>query len=178
MVVLNTLRSLLMGFAFAALSSSAFAQEGGAFPNGATSLQEAYQDWLVSCAITDAGKQCALSQQQAQENGQRILAVELVVAADGAVSGSLVLPFGLALDAGVALQVDEQVALPPLRFSTCFPVGCLVRLNLDQQLLTELRGGTALTIDVTVDGTNQPAALSVSLKGFAAALDRTQLLSQ
>ncbi len=33
-------------------------------PNGATSINETFGDWAVSCAIADNRKTCALSQQQ------------------------------------------------------------------------------------------------------------------
>ena len=67
-------------------------------PNGATSLQETYLDWQVGCQIIDNAKRCALSHQQVQQNGRRVLAVELQQTPDGKLAGSLVLPFGLLLD--------------------------------------------------------------------------------
>jgi invasion protein IalB len=154
----------------------ALGQEASSLPNGASSLQETYGDWVVSCAATEAGTRCALSQQQSQQGGQRVLAIELAVA-DTAVSGSLVLPFGLALGAGAALQVDDQAARLMLPFSTCLPVGCLVRLNFDADQVAAMRSGSQLKVGVTVEDTGEPATLNISLSGFSAALDRTAALS-
>src|SRR5919108_1346454 len=79
--------------ALIALSVSAAAQDAGStLPGGASSLQETYQDWSLACQGTPKAV-CAVSQQQTQQNGQRVLAIELRRGADGGVSGTLVLPF-------------------------------------------------------------------------------------
>src|SRR5262245_5086988 len=107
------------GLALMALSASAAAQDAGyTLPGGASSLQETYQDWSLACQGSPKAV-CAVSQQQTQQNGQRVLAVELRKGADGGVSGNLVLPFGLLLDAGATLQIDDGQPRAPLRFSTC-----------------------------------------------------------
>jgi invasion protein IalB len=162
--------------AFMALSASAVAQEAGStLPGGASSLQETYQDWSLSCQSTPKVV-CAITQQQTQQNGQRVLAIELRNAAEGAVSGNLVLPFGLLLDAGVTLQIDDGPAREPLRFSTCLPAGCIVPLDFNAKTMTTLRTGTTLAIKAK--GIDQKdVALSVSLKGVAAALDRLKVLT-
>lgn len=69
------------------------------------------------------GADGAVSQVQVNsQNRQRVLSVELTAREGGAAaSGTLVMPFGLALDQGVVLSIDEGEPLPPLRFSTCLP---------------------------------------------------------
>lgn len=160
--------------AFMALSAPAVAQEAG-LPGGASSLQETYQDWSLSCQSAPTTV-CAVSQQQTQQNGQRVLAIELRKGAEGAVSGNLVLPFGLLLEAGAALQIDDAQPRAPLPFSTCLPAGCLVPLSFDAKTVAALRAGTALKIKVQGMEKND-VALSVSLKGLAAALDRLAVLA-
>jgi len=145
-------------------------------PGGASSLDETYEDWRVSCVHREGAKRCVLSQVQAQQNGQRILAVELDAPRDETVSGVMILPFGLALEAGVIFQVDENAATEPVRFRTCLPAGCLVPVAFDASTVEVLRSGVALKITATTaDGGGVP--LSVSLKGFPAALDRAAELS-
>ena len=62
------------------------------------------------------------------------------------------------------------------RFETCLPSGCLVPLAFDTAAIARLRAGTALK--VKVKGTDQKElALTVSLKGLAAALDRLKVLA-
>lgn len=146
-------------------------------PGGASSLNETYRDWQVACVQQGTAKRCVLSQQQAQQNGQRVLAIELNAPAGNTVAGTLVLPFGLALASGVALQIDDKAAGQPLRFRTCLPAGCIVPVTFDAPTLTLLRAGTALKVKATADG-GQETLFSISLQGFAAALDRVAALSR
>lgn len=157
------------------LSFPAAAQEAGsALPGGASSLQENYQDWTLACQSTPQ-RVCIVSHQQLQQNGQRVLAVELRRKGDGALSGNLLLPFGLMLDAGAALQIDDKAAQNPLRFSTCLPVGCVVPLDFDSKTIATLRAGTILKVKgKTIEP--KDATFSVSLKGLGAAIDRLEAL--
>jgi len=146
-------------------------------PVGASALQETYEDWQVSCAGQGATKHCALTQQQADgKTRQRMLAIELHAAHDDKASGILVLPFGLALEKGVALQVDDASPLPALHFRTCLPAGCLVPLAFDGAMLAALRQGSTLKVKASADG-GAEAAFTISLNGFVSALDRTAALA-
>ncbi|WP_406600856.1 invasion associated locus B family protein [Microvirga rosea] len=118
-----------------------------------------------------------MSQAQAQQNGQRVLAIELSAPSGNAVSGMLVLPFGLALDSGVSYQIDEKPVIPPMRFRTCLPIGCLVPVSFDASTLAALRTGTALKLKATADS-GAAAPFSISLQGFATTLDRVGTLSR
>src|SRR5262245_37523598 len=96
---------------FAALQITPAWTQGALLPGGATSLRETHGDWVVNCAIMGEGEQaskvCTLSQeQQDSKSGQRVIGVELRPAS-GANAATLVLPFGLDLAAGAALQVDD-----------------------------------------------------------------------
>lgn len=163
--------------AFAATAPAA-AQTSGALPGGANSLQEIFENWTVACVQQGAGKRCALSQQQAdQQSHQRVLAIELTAPSADRVAGTLVLPFGLALDSGVTLQVDEAPAGPRLRFRTCLPGGCLVSLSFDAGQAAALRKGAALKVNAVADG-GKDAVFTISLKGYPAALDRMTALAK
>lgn len=107
-----------------------------------------------------------------------MLAVKLTLAEGGsAASGTLVPPLGLALDQGVVLSIDEDVFLPPLRFSTCLPQGCLVPLTFDQDAITAMRPGTALEAKAAANGSGQEVNFSISLSGFTSALNRIDELA-
>ncbi|TIQ77888.1 MAG: invasion associated locus B family protein, partial [Mesorhizobium sp.] len=152
-----------------ALSASLAAQEAG-LPGGASSLKETYEDWDLSCQATPT-LVCAATYQQSQQNGRRLLAVELGKGQEDGIAGNLVLPFGLQLAVGATLQVDDGQAGKPLPFSTCLPAGCFVPLSFDAKAAASLRTGT--TLKVTVKSLDQKdVPLSVSLKGLTAALDR------
>ncbi|RVJ00454.1 hypothetical protein CN193_18425 [Sinorhizobium meliloti] len=73
--------------ALMALTVPAAAQEATSkLPGGASSLQETYETWSLACQATPQTV-CAISQQQVQQNGQRVLAIELKREADGALTG-------------------------------------------------------------------------------------------
>lgn len=167
------LRHVLSGLVLALCGAgAAFAQAG--LPGGASSLSETHGAWTVMCATAAEGARCTISHgQSSAETGQRLLAIELAAASGGGeATGVLALPFGLRLDEGVALQVDDQPALMALRFSTCLPVGCLVPLSLDAAAVTALRQGSELSVSAVAHDNGQPIGLSISLAGFSSGLDR------
>jgi invasion protein IalB len=162
--------------ALLALTAPTRAQEADStLPGGASSLQEAYQDWNLACQSAPKIV-CAISQQQTQQNGQRVLAIEFSKSSDDSLTGNLVLPFGLLLDAGAVLQIDDAPPQTPLKFSTCRPVGCVVPLSFDPVTADALRAGTALRVKVQSTDMKE-LAFSISLKGLAAALDRLRVLT-
>lgn len=161
--------TLLCAAMTTALISPALAQQA-ALPNGASSLQETYQDWQLSCAVRDNARECEILQDQSQQNGQRLLAVQLGMRSDGAVA-TLLLPFGILLEHGIAPQIDDQPPLSALRFRTCLPTGCVAVFPIDAETLRKLRTGSVLRLKVTT-AAQTALTFSVSLKGLAAAVDR------
>lgn len=168
-------RKILAAFLLVAAGlggTSARSEEAAAvLPGGASSLQETHQDWQVTCQIADGVKQCAVSQQQYQQNGQRILAIEVQSQTKGGVTGVAVLPFGLKLQEGVSFQIDEEPALPARHFSTCLPAGCILPVEFDAPALEALRAGSVLKLKV-INVDEKELIFIVSLKGFSSALDR------
>lgn len=162
-------------FGFLSITASAGA-ETISLPGGASTLRESYGDWIVSCAVRKvngaAGKACVLAQEQVDRRSkQRVLAIELRPKSAGA-DGTLALPFGLALEKGISLQIDEGQALPELTFRTCVPTGCLASVNLNGNAISSLRKGKSLGINVVADG-GREMKFAISLNGFSGALDRT-----
>lgn len=147
-------------------------------PGGASSLQETYDNWQVTCVVRKQAPQCALSQQQRQQqNNQLVLSVEFAPEQkDGAVTGNLVLPFGLLLQSGVTLQIDDKPVTPALGFRTCLPIGCIVPVTLDKAMIANARAGTVLKITATSSDGNKTVPLSVPLKGMGNGLDRMKAL--
>lgn len=154
-------------------SNSAVGQEGSSLPGGASSLQETFENWQVACVVNGSTRQCALSQEHRQHDGRRVLGINLVPMQSGTMEGALVLPFGLNLDAGVTLTVNERPLAEGLRFSTCLPAGCVVPFTLDDAALGSLRSGEALVLTAIIEDTRSPLTFSVPLMGFSAALERT-----
>lgn len=167
---------LVAVFAVSSVAGQAFAKGPALLPGGATTLREGYGDWVVSCAIdTENGssrKVCGFSQEQSNaQSHQRVLAIELQPA-DATVQGTLALPFGLDLTKGATLQIDGGMVFANLPFRTCVPGGCLVKLSFDAKSVAALRTASNLKLNVfPVNG--QEMSLTISLKGFPDALDRT-----
>ena len=139
--------------------------------NGATTVLESYADWQVTCGVREQTKICTMVQQQTNaETRQRILAIELTVSGDG-LEGALVLPFGILLDSGVTLQVDDGARRAPLRFRTCLPTGCVVQLEFDDGFATALVKGGTLKVHA-VQNDRREIAFRISLRGFNAARNR------
>src|SRR5262245_47790015 len=83
-------------------------QPPSTLPGGASQMQETHGDWRVTCAQPGGQKLCTLSQQLADQNSrQLVLGIELKAKTSDKAEGTIVLPFGLAVDKPVALQVDE-----------------------------------------------------------------------
>ena len=173
------MRVLIGAVALLAAASGAFGQEAKPAAGAPSSLSETYEDWRVACvAAADNKKQCAFSQAQVSQNGQRVLTVELSPAEDGGLKGILVMPFGLNLEKGVTFSVDDLPPGKPSRFRTCLPGGCVVRLTFTSATAASLRQGTALKLGAFASDTEKDVAFSISLKGFNQALARTSQLGK
>jgi invasion protein IalB len=147
-------------------------------PGGASALSETHGDWTVNCQATVNTKTCTLSHQQFnKQSGQRLLAIELASKTGQDATGTLALPFGLALAKGIRLEVDDQKLEGSLQFHTCQAVGCLVSVTFTADTTPLLQNGTTLKINATAADTAQPIAFTISLSGFAGALARTAELS-
>ncbi len=109
-------------------------------------------------------------QKQVNQQGQRLLAIELQPKGAG-MTGTLILPFGLELPAGVKLQVDALAASRPFVFITCVYDGCVVPLSLDEVTTAAVRAGNQLKVLAkSNDGTD--VAMAVSLRGATSAANR------
>jgi invasion protein IalB len=147
-------------------------------PGGATSLQETHADWKVTCEQQKERHLCALSQQQTdKETRQLVVAIELSPATLGKGEGTIILPFGLALEKPVVLEIDEAATGPPLPYKTCLPVGCLVSVSFDAATVARLKKAKVLTVKATANG-GQVVAFRITLAGFSGAFDRTATLAK
>jgi invasion protein IalB len=149
-------------------------------PNGASSVNETYGDWTVDCRIADGQKQCLLSQAQGNnQSGQRIFAIELRPPADGKTEGTILMPFGLNLDSGAILKLDDRDLGKGLRFSTCVPQGCLLPVSFPTVATDAMRKAGKLVVASLNLSSGDAITFNVSLNGFGTALDRmTQLASR
>jgi len=146
-------------------------------PSGANSMQETFVDWQVACTVQGGTRVCTLSQQQYEKRSKkRVLAVEFAEFEGDSVKGALILPFGLLLDDGINLRVDDKGAKTKLRYRTCLPAGCLVTLDFDKKMMAAMRKGDVLEIEAVGDEGAVP--FKVSLSGFSKALARVKMLNK
>jgi len=170
-------RVLMVMVAAIFTATMAFAESNTAPSSAPTSLSETYEDWTLACSTRSDKRICSTFQRQARKGGQMVLAIELTPGANKSVTGTLILPFGLDLDKGVAFAVDDTAPGKPSRFATCLPVGCLVSLSFTDKAAAALRSGKAFKITVHAYEGGPEIPLSVSLKGLGNALDRIATLS-
>lgn len=151
--------------------------KGGPLPNGASSISETYGDWTVNCGADKGAKFCTLTQAQInKETGQRAFAIELRTSKDGAGQGTILMPFGLKLETGVVLKLDDKDFAQGLRFSTCLAQGCLLPVSLASAATDAVRKAKSLTVGALSASNDQPVTFNVSLNGFGSALDRAMQL--
>lgn len=142
-------------------------------PNGASAVNEIYGDWTVDCRIADSQKLCVLTQSQGDSRtNQRVFAIELRAPKDGRVEGTILMPFGLKLDNGAVLKLDEKDLGQGLRFSTCVPAGCLLPVSFPTVATDAMKGGKTLTAAALNLSNNDVVSFNIALNGFGPALDR------
>lgn len=163
----------------AGLSVTQPAASAGQLPNGASSITETFADWTVSCVFDNGLKICTLSQAQGnKETGQRSFAIELRTPKDGKTDGTILMPFGLKLDAGALLKLDDKDLGKGLSFSTCVPQGCLLPVSFPTIATDAMKTAKTLTVASLNLGNGQAVTFNVSLNGFAAALARVTELGR
>ena len=151
---------------------------GPLLPVSVAPVEEMHGDWRVACAPQDGKTVCVFSQQQTnKDTGQLLLAIELRALLPDFADGTLILPFGLAVQRPIALEINDTPIGTPLTVRTCLPVGCLVAVSLDAAMIASLKKAQSLAVRTTVDG-GQSAVFTISLNGFANALERAAVLGR
>ena len=152
-----------------------------------SALSETYGDWIVQCANAPTPKQegqeaatkriCQVSQSLAQGNSnQRVLMIVFEGAAkDKPLAGTVIAPFGIDLQSGLALRIKDDV-YAKAAYKTCLPQGCVAPVAVDAKFEAALRANEKLTVAMTASDTGAPVSLEVSLKGLAQSLDRLKKL--
>ncbi|OJY63811.1 MULTISPECIES: invasion associated locus B family protein [unclassified Rhizobium] len=143
---------------------------------GSGALQERYGDWILTIvnqgAVDRTRSSYAISYTlyDLQTNAP-VLSIELTPKG-GNLKGMLALPFGLHLR-GRGLLRDDDVALRPARRpGAAVSRGCLVELSLDAAMIAGLRRRRSLSVALAADDTGLDVNYTISLNGFAEALNR------
>jgi len=181
---LRVLLGLLSAFSVS-VPLLAQAQSAGASPSSASALKEMHGDWSVTCADRMQGqshaKACVVSQTQIDpKSHQRVVTLELApsLTPTGETAATVLMPFGLVLDRGVALQIGDAPVGAPARFQTCLPVGCVVQLRLDAKTLSMMRSGSSIKMVGVAASDGRRMLFTLPLTGLGAAVDRAVALAK
>lgn len=148
-----------------------------ALPNGASAINEVYGDWTVDCRITDGQKLCLLTQTQGDSRtNQRVFAIELRAPKDGKAEGTILMPFGVKLENGAVLKLDDKDLGQGLRFSTCVPSGCLLPISFPTAATDAMKAGKTLTAAALNLSSGEIISFNIVLNGFGPALERISQL--
>ena len=145
-------------------------------PGGASSLQENYGDWTVSCRVAEARRSCMILQALGRSTGETVLSLELVPLGEAQAEGILLSPFGLKLSEGVTLAVDGKPFAKPFASMTCVEAGCIVPMGLEGDQLASLKAGKELQVSAANASSGAAVDLKLSLSGFKTAFERARTL--
>jgi invasion protein IalB len=141
-------------------------------PNGASSLNETYGNWTIECRVIDGRKQCLLMHAQGNsQTRQRLFEIELQTPQNGKTEATILMPFGLKLDSGAILTLDDK-DFTSGRFSTCTPLGCLLPVSFPVASIDAMKKAKTLTVASLNLGNSEVVSFKVSLDGFAPAIAR------
>ena len=136
-------------------------------------VKNTFGDWQMRCE-TPAGasaEQCALVQNVVAEDRPSVTLVIIVLKTADGKSRLLrvVAPLGILLPSGLGLKID-QTDIGRAGFVRCLATGCVAEVVMDDNLLTQMRGGQAATF-IVFQTPEEGIGIPVSLNGFAAGLD-------
>jgi invasion protein IalB len=92
--------------------------------------------------------------------------------------GTILMPFGLNLDAGAILKLDDKDLGRGVHFSTCVPQGCLLPVSFPIIATDAMKKATMLNTASLNLSSGEAVTFNISLNGFAAALARVSDLGR
>ena len=106
-----------------------------------------FQDWILRCGRSEQGPEiCEMQQEQTDDDGRPVMVVAVGTLPGTSNVGLLVmLPLGILLPAGVALQVDGGAEVP-LEVQRCERAGCRIEKLVEPELLNRLKAGREATV--------------------------------
>ncbi len=128
-------------------------------------------DWVVACApIAQARKSCMMSQTLASEKLKSAVSVFTIGKdREGKLKGSIRLPVGMALPAGVVIAIENKNSFT-VPYSACHRVGCFAPFDLTEPMLSQMRKATRISA-VAQSTSRQALNLNFSTRGFPAAYE-------
>ena len=143
---------------------------------GEPRVRETFQEWTVVCDTPEQleTEVCVIVQERQQRETERlVIRVEVGFAVQtGRPFAVITVPLGVALQAGLIMQVDDGEDTR-FEFGSCIPKGCLVGTGLSQELLEIMMRGFEAQLTFR-DNRGRDLTVPVSLLGFTAAIRSIQ----
>ena len=137
-------------------------------------VKSVHGDWQIRCDMPPGaqGEQCALIQSVTAEDRPNVgLTVIVLKTADQKSRLMRVLaPLGVLLPSGLGLKIDAT-DVGRAGFVRCLPNGCVAEVQMDDNLLKQLRGGQQATF-IIFQTPEEGIGIPMSLKGFGEGFDR------
>ena len=131
-----------------------------------------YDDWRVACPAAEATAEnanahCELSTDvvdKSQGTPNPVARATITTDKDGKHLIGFVLPYGVALEAGMGLKIGKD-PVKVYQYRTCNSIGCIVTAPFDDKMATSLKGtDDASVMFAGLDG--KPVSVPISFKGY------------
>jgi len=131
-----------------------------------------YDDWRVACPAAESTPEtkdahCELSTDvvdKSQGTPNAVARATITIDKDNKQLIGFVLPFGVALEAGMGLKIGKD-PVKVYQYRTCNSVGCIVTAPFDDKLAASLKGtDDASVMFAGLDG--KPVSVPISFKGY------------
>lgn len=147
-------------------------------------IKEEFDDWALRCLPSpeaDAEERCQMYQLLADDTGAPIAEFSMFRLPNGsraAAGATVVVPLETALQAQLTIKIDSSKARK-YPFAFCNRVGCYSRIGFTEAEITAFKRGNAAVMSITpYAALDQQVSVSMSLKGFTAAYDKTSIAAQ
>jgi len=131
-----------------------------------------YDDWRVACPAAETTPEtkdlsCELSTDvvdKSQVNGNVIARVSITTDKDGKKTMGFILPFGVALEAGMGLRIGKD-PVKVYQYRTCNTAGCIATTPYDDTLAAALKNADDAAVMLAgLDG--KAVSVPMSFKGY------------
>ncbi|MEJ0075162.1 MAG: invasion associated locus B family protein [Alphaproteobacteria bacterium] len=164
----------LIRLSLACVAAVAAAAMTGSPASAQGTVKSVYGDWQIRCDTPPGaqGEQCALIQSVTAEDRPNVgLTVIVLKTADQKSRLMRVLaPLGVLLPSGLGLKIDKT-DVGRAGFVRCLPNGCVAEVQMDENLLKQLRTGQQATY-IIFQTPEEGIGIPMSLKGFGEGFDK------
>jgi invasion protein IalB len=117
---------------------------------------------------------CLIAKDVRRDTGQTIASIALrEIKGDAKRFVLIALPPGLLIQPGIRIAVDQKTPQPG-KFSVCFPNACYAEVEVKEDFVGALKGGSQLAVQA-LNREAKPVVFAVTLAGFSKAYDGAPL---